>query len=163
MKQILLAFILLLFAGCADVTPISDADKEKPIEFTQHLNGKIQNEIFSSTKAWIAETFILGKATVEDENRNAGRIAIKARTPYTCETKCDDMILFALRMDIKNGELKLTFTDVRIFSASANNGQGKEAPITLQRELNVVKSDFRRLSESLQAAIMDEKANSDFR
>jgi len=156
MKQIAIAIAILLLAGCADMTPVNDAEKGKPIEFVQQVPDKTRNEIFSSTKAWIAETFILGKATIDDANKDAGRIAMKAHIPYPCGKKCGEVIVFTLRMNMKNDELKLSFTDVRIYSPFANNGQGEESPISLQRDQNAAKAEFRRMGDSLQAAIMGE-------
>lgn len=162
MKQIVVAIAVLLLAGCADVTPISDADKGKPIEYVQKVPDKSINEIYSSTKAWIAETFILGKAVLVSDDRYAGRIAIDGRIPYPCEKGCDDVILFNLKMAMQDGEVKLTFTDVRIAGPEANHGQPGETAIYLEHDLKAAKAQFKQLSDSLRASIMGENTGAGF-
>lgn len=162
MKRIAATLAILLFAGCENMTPINDAEKGKPVEFVQSVSGKSKNAIFSSSKAWVAETFILGKAIIIHESRTEGRLAVKAHIPYPCKEKCDDDILFTLNMEIKDGEIKLSYTDIRISRPLSTINSGEPVPVHLQRDLDAAKAEFNRLSNRLQAFIMGENGGSGF-
>lgn len=159
MKSFTAMFIAALLAACTTEVPVSTADANKPVEFTQQLPDMTRNEIYSSTRAWITETFMFGRAAVLDENRKTGHIALKAHIPYPCDRDCGNRtIQFMMHFSIEDGRLKLSFAHIRLTSPQTDNESGAGEPIKLQNDLDVIKSEFARLNSGLHASLMGDES-----
>jgi hypothetical protein len=159
MKSFTAMFIAALLAACTTEVPVSTADANKPVEFTQQLPDMTSNEIYSSTRAWITETFMFGRAAVLDENRKTGHIALKAHIPYPCDRDCGNRtIQFTMHFSIEDGRLKLSFAHIRLSSPQTENESGKGEPIRQQKDLDVIQSEFARLDRGLHASLMGDES-----
>jgi hypothetical protein len=118
MKNLIVVAVMMLLAGCAGMERSPEAGK--PIEFVMDAPGKTKDQLFSSSKAWIAETFVSAKAVIDDTDKDAGRIIAKAAIKHPCGAgsyACgNEYINFTLRIDTKDGKIRTTYTNVSAYS-----------------------------------------------
>ena len=169
MKQIIIAIAALLLTGCEGTQPIREADKGRPIEFVQEVPGKTKDDIFDATKVWVAENFHSAKAVIEDANKDVGRLIGNGRIDYPCDKGCvlsGRIINFTLRIDMKDGKFKTTFTNITLYTPPIRgsfNGFGEDTrSLTMQHEFDAAQTGFQRLSDSLRTSILAEKTKADF-
>lgn len=117
MKRFMLSMAILLIAGCASMQQSPDAGK--PSEYVLAAQGKTKDQIFSITKSWIAETFVSAKDVIDDADPKAGLIIAKGIVPHPCIQAhgCgSNSISFTLRVDMKDGKLRMIFSNPLIIS-----------------------------------------------
>lgn len=170
MIRILLLLTPIIFFGCADLNQVTEEDFNKPFEFVFEVPGKTKDEIFSASKAWIAQTFVSGKAVTEDADKEAGRIIGNGRIPYPCDHGCygksDQSFGFSMRIDIKNEKFRIIYSNALIYRPPTTAGtlyiKGGEHPIRFQGDLDAAKLGFIKINDSLLLAVKTEKTKSDF-
>lgn len=167
MKNLIVAIGLLMLSGCAALDKAADADQ--PIEFVIDAPGKTKTQLFSTSKSWIAETFVSGKDVVDDADKESGRIIAKGRIKHPCVESfgCGSLFIgFTLRIDTKDEKLRATFTRPTRYTPYESGHflgltyiQGvaqSESPITTNGDLADAKAGFKVLSEELKGYIINE-------
>jgi Domain of unknown function (DUF4468) with TBP-like fold len=161
MKQLKYAAILIILFGCAGMEPA----KESSIESVIDVPGRAKDQIYSSTKIWIAETFNSAKAVIEDDDKEAGRVIGNGLIQYPCSGisclgKEDWKIGFTMRVDVKDQKFRITFSNIKL-SFPASRGSifvpGIDRPV-LQDEFDNAKPALLNLGNLLRAAIDKEKS-----
>lgn len=171
MKKIFFVLAVLLLAGCAGMERSPDAGK--PIEFVLEAPGKTKDQIFSATKSWIAETFVSGKSVMDDADKESGRIIAKGRVKHPCGEKsyaCGETIDFTLRIDIKDGKIRATYTNAfdhrdategRLIGLTYVKGEPEHTrELWMVGEIADANKAFRKLSDELQQYITSESVGS---
>ena len=171
MKRLILIVAMLVLAGCAGMERAEDANK--PIEFVLVVPGKTQEQLFSASKSWIAETFVSGKSVIDDADKDSGRIIAKGRVKHPCVKgfACSSASMgFTLRIDIKDGKIRATYTGATVihpptsgYSAGLSYVSGtpeSENNIWMGGDLEDAKKAFRVLSDELQRYAANEAAGS---
>lgn len=167
MKQIKSAIMIatILLTSCAGMEPA----KESSIESVVDIPGRTKDQIYSSTKIWIAENFHSAKAVIEDDDRAAGRVIGNGLIQYPCSGisclgKEDWKIGFTMRVDIKDQKFRITFSNIKL-SFPPSSGTifvpGIDRTV-LQGEFDDAKPALLNLGNQLRAAIDQEKSKSDF-
>jgi hypothetical protein len=118
MKNFLLmaaALVIAVLAGCADMKIAENANQ--PIEIVLEAPGKTQGQLYSSAKSWMAETRTAGMS-VDDADKDSGRIIVSGKAAFPCDgfmdcrLKNDTYIKFSLRIDTKDGKIRMTYTNL---------------------------------------------------
>lgn len=171
MKKLILIVVALVMTGCAGMERAEDADK--PIEFVLEVPGKTQEQLFSASKSWIAETFVSGKSVIDDADKDSGRIIAKGRVKHPCEaaSACgSDSIGFTLRIDIKDGKIRTTYTNATDITPPTSGYRygltyvagtpETEHRIWMVGHLTDAKKAFKSLSDELQRYAASESVGS---
>lgn len=162
MKAALALGVALIMSGCAGMAPAADVGQ--PVEFVLDAPGKTKDQIFSASKSWIAETFVSGKAVIDDADKDSGRIIAKGIIDKPCSSlqcvmEMGWQIGFTMRIDSKDGKVRITYTNpVVITPASSGSLLGsayisgsarKERPMKFSGDIADAKIKFQTLSDSL--------------
>ena len=155
MKKIIFAGVLIgsLLTGCATVPPIpQEPVKLENVYTIEKLN---KDQIYDGTRQWFAMAFKSANAVIQYEDKKAGTIIGKANTKYTCAGlgEClmgttNDVLEFTIRADIKDGRVRVAFSDLVYFRPAHTSGSTRyndyRKPILPNSEaarLNVPKLD----------------------
>lgn len=170
-KFIIPILITLLTPGCINMEIAKDA--EQPIEFVLEAPDQSKDQLFSASKSWIAETFVSGKAVIDDADKDSGRIIAKGRIEKPCAgIQCamgygGRLISFTLRIDTKNGKIRTTYTNPTIIIPPTNSslfgttyisGSPETERALFRGDVDVVKQAFKTLSDDLQHYVVKETA-----
>lgn len=165
-NKLFYAFAVIFLTGCAGMGEA--IDRNKPIEMVFSLPGITKEQAFSATRAWVAETFVSSKTVTDDTDKEAGRIILKGRVPRPCEGAMDcmtygsNLIGFTLRVDIKDGKLKTTYTNLTTISPPTRGGlttlgsPEQENSIFMQNDQTAAQKALKTLSEQLVVSIKKE-------
>ncbi len=168
MKKLIIVVVMFMIGGCAGMQPAPDANK--PIEFVLDAPGKTQAQLFSSTKSWIAETFVSAKAVIDDADKDSGRIIAKGRIKHPCDKGVGCLmgasIGFVMRIDTKDGKIRTTYTSLtKILPATYGAGGSPESETAIWAAGDLVdaKTALKDLSDSLQHYVVsDSSENKNF-
>ena len=168
--------VLIALSGCASMERVENAGK--PIEFVLDVPGKTKDQLFSASKSWIAETFVSGKTVIDDADKDSGRIIAKGNIKKPCSgmqciAESEWIIGFTLRIDIKDGKLRTTYTNPTVITLPEAGhyvgltyiagSSGSESPVSLRGELDDATKGFKSLSDELKNyALKEAAANSNW-
>ncbi len=118
MKKLCFFIVVIYFSilGCAGTQGMPARDLEKIVA----VPGFTKNQIFDQTKIYIAENFKSAKAVLEYENKDTGTIIGNGRIPFPTDPGIQTLALndwtiaFTMRVDIKEGRFRCTFTNIEI-------------------------------------------------
>lgn len=119
MLRFVVWFVVLSLAACADMKLAENPNQ--PIEVVLNATGKTQGQLFSAAKSWVAETRI-ARMEMADADKDSSRIIVRGNGDRPCESTLDclnykdDKIGFTLRIDTKDGKIKMTFTNLKFHS-----------------------------------------------
>jgi len=129
MKKIMCAGVLgaLLLTGCA-TTPSVPLEPVK-LENIYTIDNLKQDQIYDGVRQWFATAFKSSKSVIQYEDKKAGTIIGKANTPYFCGgvAEClfgtpNDVLEFTIRVDTKDGRVRVTFSDLVYFRPAHTSG-----------------------------------------
>lgn len=159
-KLITLCLTLLLTACVTPMTEVPVAERVTVREYVLETPGRSKDEIFTATKIWLAETFASAKAVTEDADKEAGRIIGNGSMSYPCRDKCEWAgiwkLKFTMRIDMKDGKLKVTYTNIKTFTYAA------EWDHQVKEDQQNIEQSFADLSKSLQSYVLKEKQNANW-
>lgn len=177
MKRVALVFMLALpiqSAFCLDLSRSEDAGK--PVEIIMEIPGHTKDQLFSSTKVWIAETFVSAKTVIDEADKESGRIVAKGSIGRPCGGWLDCMangknsIGFTMRVDLKDGKVRTTYNNLVIIRPATNGSvvgstytpgtADSEIPAVLQDDRDAAKNGVTGLSKSLETYLMKETSAS---
>ncbi len=120
-----------LFPDFDDFKKIDNPNR--PIEFILDVPGNTQSQLFSTVKSWLGEVRIL---TNMDADKDSGRIVGSGGVVTQLEE--DD---FSLRVDTKNGKVKMSFTNFnfRQLQRSGGTSHGVYDKNDLNKATNIAK------------------------
>jgi len=75
--------LVVMMSGCAGMQPIQETDRTFDGVF--ETPGFSKDQIFTSTKIWIAENFRSAKSVIEYENKEEGTLIGKGAIPSPCQ------------------------------------------------------------------------------
>lgn len=159
--------LLLALSGCAGSERAEDANK--PIEFVLDAPGKTQSQLYSSAKTWVAETFVSGKAVIDEADKDSGRIIAKGRIKRPCKgldcvANGGNLIGFMLRIDTKDGKIRMTFINPTIIEKGKMIGTSYSPPsedfIWHKGDMDAAKIAFNTLRDELQHYVDNESVTS---
>jgi hypothetical protein len=147
--------MVLVLAGCAAVAPAPTGDVDSKIEVAQEMPGVSKGQIFDASKAWIGANFRSGKRIIEYENREEGTLIANSTVPFPCSgSECtgkgDWVVLFTMRVDIKDGGSRVSFPSVLLTWPQLSYRPGYEGPVRPYGNWDAVKARLLRLAAELQ-------------
>lgn len=165
----LLFACLVLVTGCAGMMPVDKS--QLTFDRVVEAPGMTKDQIYDSTRMWIAENFRSAKAVLEYENKEAGTLIGNGSMQYPCSgmdclTKNDWKTHYTMRVDIKDSKFKVSFSNLRItWPAKYSYGSAQQAgdiQVSTQGDLDVIKPKLLAFGDEIAAAISSNKAKSDF-
>jgi len=162
--------------GCAGMQPIAESEKG-PIEYIVEIQGHEKDHIYDSTKMWIAENFKSAKAVIEYADKDTGTIIGNGVYIYGGKT-----YHFTMRVDIKTGKLRITFSNLKVsWSSSYNPGTkgyfvngvyiagmpshtspGYNGPLRIVSELNIIKPKLLALGDEIKLYVEQNSSKKDW-
>lgn len=161
---IVFSMLFLLLAGCA-VQPIAEADKT--IERVMEAPTYSKEQIFNSTKIWIAENFKSAKSVIEYENKEDGTVIGNGVIDFPCSgMSCIGQehwtVPFTMRVDMKNERLKLTFINVQIKYPASAYVSAYEGAVFNKLDLDKIKPELLKLGDKLLSSMDKNKKASNW-
>lgn len=152
-----LAFIMSGCAGQELYQPISESDRT--FERVVEAPGYSKEEIYTSTKIWIAENFNSAKSVIEIDSEKDGLIIGNGMIQYPCEgTNCfvkgDWKVPFTMRVDMKDERFKLSFINIQL------SWPGYDGPVNAQADMDAIKPALLEFGDEILAS-MKASENSD--
>jgi hypothetical protein len=124
-------------------------------------------EIYAATKIWIAQNFNSAKAVIELDDRDRGQIIGNSILPYPCSgmdcvAKEGWKVRVTMRVDMKDGRFKITFSNLRIIFPPRRGDPGGEHPLRTQGTLNDVRPMLLEIGPAILKAVEDEDGEEDW-
>lgn len=151
-------------ACCAEMKPAENANQ--PIEIIMEAPGKSQGQLYSSVKSWIAETRT-AELSANDADKDSGRIVLKGEAPFPCDgfmdcrLKSGTNIKFSLRIDTKDGKIRMIFSNlIKSNPSTALHAGYGDVDIVAQGDIDAAKSGAQALSNELLTYATKQSASS---
>lgn len=161
---------LISILGCAGMQLITEADRT--FERIIHVPGHNKDNIYDSTRIWIAENFKSAKAVIEYENKEMGTIIGNGSIKYPCSgiehiAKSEWKFLFTMRVDIKNEKIRLTFSNLKLtwppsYNSTFGAQPGYEGPIGTVGDLDTIKPVLLKYGDRIRSHMEKGAARSDW-
>lgn len=151
--------ITLLLPGCASMqaAPIDQLTFSQVYEIPGHTSA----QIYDGVRIWISENFRSGKSVIDHADKESGIIIGNASMNYPCNgLDCvgreGHMAHYTMRADIKDGKMKLTFSNLETSSQSGRY------PVWMQGQLDAIKPVLLTQSGMLIKSITAQSDTSDW-
>ncbi len=161
--------ITLALGGCASMQPVAQADKsfERVVLAPNHT----KDQIYTSTKIWMAQTFKSSKAVIEMDSKEDGIIIGNGIMPYPCANSMDCIakkswtVPFTMRVDIKDGRFKVGFSNIKLSwpgTYGAIASPGYDGPVHAQGDMDLIKPVLLSFGDDMLASMNNNKRNSNW-
>lgn len=156
-------------AGQRKITSASIEDRT--IEKVFEAPGYSKEQIFNSTRIWIAENFksVKGVGVIEYENKDTGAIIGNGIIPYPYGGFFEAMakegweVPFTMRVDIKDQKFRLTFTNLHLkWAAIYQTRTAYDGPIKRQADFDTVKPVLLKFGDQIIASFGKDTIKSDW-
>ncbi|WP_404409802.1 DUF4468 domain-containing protein [Pseudidiomarina marina] len=125
MKQlsiILLSIVLTILSGCASTTNNTPlVEYQEIIEFDKDIDKSI---LFDRTRLWLAEAFVDSEEVIELADKETGVIVGNGGMKYTFPLIAPMPGRFSLRIDVKDGRLRTTYSNFKIYFSGSQYSSG---------------------------------------
>lgn len=157
--------LIVMMAGCTNLQPLPNDAKNFSAVF--EAPGASKDQIYTSTKIWVAENFRSAKAVLEYENKEDGTIIGNGIVSYPCTgfdcvAKNDWKVPFTMRVDIKDQKFKLTFSNIGLSWPASSGAPAYDGPITRQGHLDDIRPRLLGFGPEIVAAISKQSASKDW-
>lgn len=169
-KKILVGVGLLLVSAIAVAGDTFNAPGQS-FEQVFETPGHTRDQIFTSSKIWVAENFKSAKAVFEYESKEEGTLIGNGLIPFPCKGAFDCLgkghwkVRFTMRVDMKDDRFRLTFSNIGlVWAAAVYNGVVSPAndggAVHSQKDRDKIQAALLAFGPQLQAA-MTTSARSD--
>lgn len=166
MKKLVLTTLLLLTSAATLAKQLSDADRT--FDLIVDTPGKSKDQIYLSSKVWIAESFKSSKAVLEIDSKQDGLLLGNAIIKYPCKgfsciTYEGWTSPFTLKIEMKEEKFRVTFSNIQL-SLPGQPGYSAPStfPITEQSDLDRIKPALVQLAHDLENAVKRSSSQQDF-
>ncbi|MHC3124764.1 DUF4468 domain-containing protein [Acinetobacter sp. GN11] len=131
-----------------------------------------KDQIFNSSKIWIAKNFKSSNAVVQYEDLATGTIIGKGNMPspckgtWDCMAKKDSLLLFTLKVDTKDNKSRLTFSDMSVKINTKGTTKfvaaGQEFKTVSEKDNEVIQSGLKEIITNYKKDILTETQNTDW-
>lgn len=161
--------ILLFLTGCAaEMMPGQYLDGEVvTFERIVEAPGFDEDEIYTGTKIWIAENFRSAKAVIELDSKEQGLIIGNGIIDYPCEgIECLDSgsntVRFTMRVDIKEGKFRITFTNINIHHPPISGYGSFDTPVQFKVQKERLEPRLLSYGDRILESIKNSKSQQDW-
>lgn len=125
MKKIYCAvatILIMVLTGCASTaenTPL--VEYQEIIEFESDID---KETLFARTRLWVAEAFVDSEKVIELADKESGVIVGNGGMDYTFPLLAPMPGRFSLRIDIKDGKLRTTYSNFKIYFSGSQFSAG---------------------------------------
>lgn len=167
MKKLAGVILALLLSGCAVAIPKEELEFEKIVAVPQQS----KDQIYKSVKLWVAKSFKSSSFVTDLDSKEDGLVVVKATMQYPCEgfaclSKYTWVAPFTMRVDIKDGRFRASFSDIKIaWPESYNSGvrmSAYEGPVSDASDLKVIKDKLLSMVDDVNKSIDLEKSKSEW-
>jgi len=161
--------VALALNGCAGMQPVAETDRT--FERVVESPGYSKNQIYNSTKIWVAENFKSAKSVIELDSKEDGIIIGNGVIQYPCSgmecmAKSNWKVPFTMRVDMKDQKFKISFSNIRLsWPASYSSGIASRAydgPVNNQGDMNAIKPALLMLGDEILASMNSNKSKSNW-
>lgn len=168
----LLAVSLLLSSITALASDAFNAPSQS-FEKVFETPGHTRDQIFTSSKIWVAENFKSAKAVIEYESKEEGTLIGNGLIPFPCKGAFDCLgkgqwkVRFTMRVDMKDDKFRLTFSNIGlVWPAAVYNGVVSPAndggPVHSQKDRDKIQAALLMFGPQLQAAMTTTSGKDDW-
>jgi hypothetical protein len=175
--------LLVVLAFACMVTPSISVAREQPLTEEEativqvyEAPGYTKDQIYDSTKMWIAQKFKSAKAVTEYDNKEEGILIGNGIIPYTCAKgfaggmecamKSDWTVPFTMKVEAKDGKFRLTFTNIHLaWPAAYRSGistPAHDGPVWQRKELEKIRPRLLEFGNDINASMGKLKASDDW-
>lgn len=157
MKRFLLLVVIVVFSGCSGgMTRIPDS--ERVIRVKSEIPGQEQLELFGDSKSWMEKNFISVKGPIVFEDIQEGTVTGHGQLDYPCSwlsclTKSDYKVLFAMKVDARQGMIMTTFHNIELSSQpdfdTTEFGRGMTSPVWSRRDMDAIRPLLLKMNQDL--------------
>ena len=175
MKKILIsATVGFCFVGCA-VSPDMKHASSPLNEVAQvvEIEGQSKDQLFESSKIWMAKVFNSSNNVVQYADKNTGSIIGKGSIQYPCSGFIDceafgkDIVNFTIKIDTKDSRVRLAFSDISrkpltYVKGGLNANIGRDVPIMQIKQQQQVKTKIDSIIQQYKQDIVNQKSDSNW-
>lgn len=166
MSRLRLALLLLAtLSSCAGMQQAKESDLtiSRVIQAPDHSKA----QIYAATKIWIAQNFNSAKAVIELDDKERGQIIGNGIMPYPCSggdclTKGGWKVRVTMRVDMKDGRFKVTFSNLRLIFPATATGPADEFPLKTQGALDDVRPMLVKIGPAILKSVEKEEDETDW-
>ena len=165
MNRWLAALFVATFSGCAGMQQARESD----LTITRVVQAPdyTKAQIYAATKIWIAQNFNSAKAVIELDDKDRGQVIGNGILPYPCSsmdclTKGGWKVRVTMRVDMKDGRFKITFSNLRLIFPPSSTGPGSEHPVTTQGALDDIRPMLLKIGPAILKSVEEEEGEEDW-
>lgn len=174
-RSLPVTFLLLLFATDAVEArkPVSVPEEERIVVQVFDAPGSTADEVFRTSKVWIAENFRSGKAVIEYEDPASGTIIGNGSIAYpcdggwTCRVRAESWrVKFTMKVEARDGRFRLTFSNVLMSYPPYNNmgvsRPGYDEPVASKADMDNIRAKLLAIGPEIVAGLKANHASGDW-
>jgi len=175
MKKLLIAGVTgLSLHGCA-ISPELQHSPEPLVQVIQvvEIDGQKKEQLFDSSKIWMAEAFKSSNNVVQYADKESGSIIGKGNIQFPCEGFIDcgafgnDKVSFTIKIDTKDNKARVSFSDITrtpltYVKGGLNANMGKDLPITQVKQKQQVKLKLESIIQQYKIDIVRQKSDTNW-
>lgn len=167
MKKIIFAALSVFsMTVSAQQVPISEY-----VEVVE-LPNMNKNQIFNSSKIWIAKSFKSSNSVVQYEDAVTGTIVGKGNMQFPCQgtwncmARKDDLLAFTIKVDTKDNKARISFNDmtVKINTKGATKfvPTGQEIQTVTEKDNEIIQTGLKGIVQDFKKGIQSESSSTDW-
>lgn len=166
------SLMLLGSPGLADAKrPPPITEEERTVVQVYEAPDATRDQLFTASRMWIAQNFKSAKAVIEYESKEEGTIIGNGSIAFPCRGfECmafsDTRVPFTMKVETKDGRLRITFTNINMaWPASYNGGipiPARDGPVQQRRHFEAIRPELLKLGEQIVASVGQLKSGDDW-
>jgi len=158
----------LVLVGCASMAPDPVPESERSLVQVVPVEGMNASEIYVGLRSWVAENFRSAKSVIEYDNPDQGVLIGNGNIPVPCSgvmdcyTKSSWTHPFTMKIEVKNGKFRVTYSNIRLFWPASSSGPAHNALIQRLSMLNSAKAELAKLTVSMTESLKKDRSNDDW-
>lgn len=167
MKAIKALAVLFVLVGAPIAVeakrPAPLTEEDRTIVQVYEAPGFTKDQLFTASRMWIAQNFKSADAVIEYENKDEGTIIGNGNMAYpcggafACMVKADWRVPFTMKVETKDGRIRLTFTNIHLaWPASFNSGirtNAHDGPVNQRGDLDKIRPELLKLGDQIVASV----------
>ncbi|MCU4365644.1 DUF4468 domain-containing protein [Acinetobacter variabilis] len=175
MKKILFVGVIGFgLVGCATSPDMQHASSPlSEVAQVVEIEGYSKDQLFESSKIWMAKVFNSSNNVVQYADKNTGSIIGKGNIQYPCSGFMDceafgrDVVNFTIKIDTKDSRARVAFSDISrkpltYVKGGLNTNIGRDVPIMQIKQQQQVKAKMESIIQQYKQDIINQKSDSNW-